>query len=189
MTNLKTSILKELLEIAAGNSELAKDAVAQIQTILPALTQEYLTRDGKNCPACGGANVTAASEGNSKSLRGMKCNNCGTEWDEIYRLVGINLRGPGGECVQGNELHIVLITNPDEEDDWHFNCHAETLLVISPGHSLEVGRTSEFDVYSGTDRANAVKIVHPFVSKWQAEAQRLGLVPHMDEQILLLMTM
>ena len=52
---------------------------------------EYVERGGNECPHCRSRDITTKDNGEldgSRYVVGVICQDCGREWEDIYRLIG-----------------------------------------------------------------------------------------------------
>lgn len=53
--------------------------------------REYISRGGSVCPFCESENISSGKVDFNyiNAYRGVKCNKCGKEWEEVFEMVGI----------------------------------------------------------------------------------------------------
>lgn len=78
--------------------DVEKKVDVHIPLVLPPadlVVQEYLKVDGCHCPKCKSYNIEGefAEIDSGEAWQHIVCNDCGAEWNDIYKLVGMELEG------------------------------------------------------------------------------------------------
>jgi len=63
----------------------------------PEQRERYIATGGTFCPYCGAADLSgwAVEVDAGYASQPVSCDACGKHWTDVYRLVGIDLDGPG----------------------------------------------------------------------------------------------
>jgi formate dehydrogenase maturation protein FdhE len=54
--------------------------------------EEYLGNGGNKCPFCGGGSIDGGTfqSDNTEAWRYCSCDDCGSEWEDLYKMTGYN---------------------------------------------------------------------------------------------------